>query len=127
MLLALRSRFSVEFCCNGYPQLIGGWRSSSQSLLKIFGNTKVANLFQGKLTDVETYPKMSQTEISRMKSPLLPLETLIGQEIRAENVEKPIFTYGQAALAKKEEDLFLTQIDCQQNPGNPSTSLSVFA
>ncbi|KAL2926051.1 hypothetical protein RDABS01_028710 [Bienertia sinuspersici] len=47
MLLALRPRFSVEFCCNGYPQLIGGWRSSSQSLLKIFGNSKVANLFQG--------------------------------------------------------------------------------
>ena len=70
---------------------------------------------------------MSQTEISSVKPPLVPLGTLIGREIRSENIEKPIIRYGQAALAKKGEDLFLIQRDCHRIPGDPSTSFSVFA
>ncbi|KAL5565947.1 hypothetical protein UlMin_029111 [Ulmus minor] len=70
---------------------------------------------------------MSQTEITRMKSPLVPLATLIGRELRNEKVEKPFVKYGQAALAKKGEDYFLIKLDCQRVPGNASTSFSVFA
>lgn len=70
---------------------------------------------------------MSETEVSRMKSSLVPLATLIGRELRNEKVEKPYIKYGQAALAKKGEDYFLIKTDCQRVPGNPSTSFSVFA
>lgn len=71
--------------------------------------------------------KMSQTEVARMKSPLVPLATLIGREIRSEKVEKPYLKYGQAALAKKGEDYFLIKPDCHRIHANPSTSFSVFA
>lgn len=70
---------------------------------------------------------MSQTEISFVKPPLVPLGTLIGRELRSEKVEKPIIRFGQAALAKKGEDYFLIKPDCQRIPGNPATSFSVFA
>lgn len=70
---------------------------------------------------------MSQTEVSRIKTPLVPLATLIGRELRNEKVEKPFVKYGQAALAKKGEDYFLIKPDCQRIPGNPSTAFSVFA
>lgn len=70
---------------------------------------------------------MSQTEVSQMKSPLVPLATLIGRELRGEKVEKPFVKYGQAALAKKGEDCFLIKPDCQRIAGNTSTSFSVFA
>lgn len=70
---------------------------------------------------------MSETEVSRMKSSLVPLATLLGRELRNEKVEKPYIKYGQAALAKKGEDYFLIKPDCQRVPGNPSTSFSVFA
>lgn len=70
---------------------------------------------------------MSQTEVSTVTPPLVPLGTLIGRELRSENVEKPIIRYGQAALAKKGEDYFLINPDCHRTPGNPSTSFSVFA
>ncbi|XP_031269577.1 probable protein phosphatase 2C 5 [Pistacia vera] len=70
---------------------------------------------------------MSQSEVSRMKPPLVPLGTLIGRELRNEKVEKPFVKYGQAALAKKGEDYFLIKPDCQRIPGNASTSFSVFA
>lgn len=70
---------------------------------------------------------MSQTEVTRVKPPLVPLGTLIGRELRSEKVEKPVIRYGQAALAKKGEDYFLIKPDCQRIPGNPSTSFSVFA
>ncbi|KAK9070695.1 hypothetical protein SSX86_011097 [Deinandra increscens subsp. villosa] len=72
---------------------------------------------------------MSENEIITMKtkSPLVPLGTLIGRELRHGNVEKPTVSYGQAALAKKGEDYFLIKPDCQRIPGNPSTSFSVFA
>ncbi|KAM7469928.1 hypothetical protein LguiA_008111 [Lonicera macranthoides] len=72
---------------------------------------------------------MSQSETSEMKAktPLVPLGTLIGRELRNEKVEKPIIKYGQAALAKKGEDYFLTKPDYQRISGNPSTSISVFA
>lgn len=70
---------------------------------------------------------MSQTEVSRVTPPLVPLGTLIGRELRLDKVEKPIIRYGQAALAKKGEDYFLIKPDCQRNPGDPSTSFSVFA
>ena len=70
---------------------------------------------------------MSQTEVSMMKPPLVPLATLIGRELRGEKVEKPFVKYGQAALAKKGEDYFLIKPDCQRIPGNASTSFSVFA
>ncbi|KAF2288287.1 hypothetical protein GH714_005822 [Hevea brasiliensis] len=62
-----------------------------------------------------------------MKSPLVPLGTLIGRELRNEKVEKPFVKYGQAALAKKGEDYFLIKPDCQRIPGDSSTSFSVFA
>ncbi|KAL2468640.1 putative protein phosphatase 2C 5 [Forsythia ovata] len=73
--------------------------------------------------------EMSQTEVSQMKQKQLPvpLGTLIGRELRNIKVEKPTVKYGQAALAKKGEDYFLIQLDCQRVPGNPSTSFSLFA
>ncbi|KAK3418696.1 hypothetical protein EUGRSUZ_H03276 [Eucalyptus grandis] len=70
---------------------------------------------------------MSQAEVSRMKPPLVPLATLIGRELRGGKVEKPLVKYGQAALAKKGEDYFLTKPDCERIAGDPSTSFSVFA
>lgn len=72
---------------------------------------------------------MSEKETFKMKtkSPLVPLGTLIGRELRHGNVEKPTVNYGQAALAKKGEDYFLINPDCHRIPGNPSTSFSVFA
>ncbi|OVA07459.1 Protein phosphatase 2C (PP2C)-like domain [Macleaya cordata] len=70
---------------------------------------------------------MSQSEVSSMRPPLVPLATLIGRELRSEKVEKPSVRCGQAALAKKGEDYFLIKPDCQRIPGNPSTSFSVFA
>lgn len=72
---------------------------------------------------------MSQSEVSNMKTkpPLVPLGTLLGRELRNNGVEKPSIKYGQAALAKKGEDLFLIKPDCQRILGNPSTSFSVFA
>lgn len=77
--------------------------------------------------NVEEKPKMGLTEVTTAKPPLVPLGTLIGRELRSENIEKPIIRYGQAALAKKGEDLVLINPDCQRTPGNPSTSFSVFA
>nr|XP_023912742.1 probable protein phosphatase 2C 5 isoform X2 [Quercus suber]POF10101.1 putative protein phosphatase 2c 5 [Quercus suber] len=70
---------------------------------------------------------MSRAEVSRMRTPLVPLGTLIGRELRNEKLEKPFLKYGQAALAKKGEDYFLIKPDCLRVPGNPSTSFSVFA
>ncbi|XP_057540097.1 probable protein phosphatase 2C 5 [Amaranthus tricolor] len=70
---------------------------------------------------------MSQTEITSAKPDLVPLGTLIGRELRSDNVEEPVIRYGQAALAKKGEDYFLIKPDCQRIPGNSSTSFSVFA
>lgn len=70
---------------------------------------------------------MSQAEVSRMKPPLVPLATLIGRELRGGKVEKPLVKYGQAALAKKGEDYFLTKPDCERIAGDPSTSFSVYA
>ncbi|KAL8171797.1 hypothetical protein V2J09_023601 [Rumex salicifolius] len=71
--------------------------------------------------------KMSQIEVSRAKPPLVPLGTLIGRELRSQKAETPVITYGQAAVAKKGEDLFLIKPDCQRIPGDPSTSFSLFA
>ncbi|KZV47326.1 putative protein phosphatase 2C 5 [Dorcoceras hygrometricum] len=72
---------------------------------------------------------MSRTEVSEMKQihQPIPLGTLIGRELRNEKVEKPTVKYGQAGLAKKGEDYFLTKPDYQRVPGDPSTSFSVFA
>ncbi|XP_042501060.1 probable protein phosphatase 2C 5 [Macadamia integrifolia] len=70
---------------------------------------------------------MNRNEVSTMKPPLVPLATLIGQELRNEKVEKPSIKYGQAALAKKGEDYFLIRSDCQRISGNPASSFSVFA
>ncbi|WCJ43003.1 Protein phosphatase 2C family protein [Euphorbia peplus] len=70
---------------------------------------------------------VSSADVSRMKSPLVPLGTLIGRELRNEKVEIPFVKYGQAALAKKGEDYFLVKLDCQRIPGDLSTSFSVFA
>lgn len=63
----------------------------------------------------------------KQKQQPVPLGTLIGRELRNEKLEKPAVKYGQAALAKKGEDYFLIQPDCQRIPGNPSTSFSLFA
>ena len=65
--------------------------------------------------------------MSIAKAPLVPLGTLIGRELRSQKGEKPVITYGQAALAKKGEDLFLIKPDCQRVSGDPSSSFSVFA
>lgn len=62
-----------------------------------------------------------------MRSPLVPLATLIGRELRGDKVGKPSIRCGQAGLAKKGEDYFLIKPDCQRIPGNPSTSFSVYA
>ena len=62
-----------------------------------------------------------------MKAPPVALATLIGRELRNENIEKPFVKYGQAGLAKKGEDYFLIKTDCQRIPGDPSTVFSVFA
>ncbi|KAK1440427.1 hypothetical protein QVD17_06254 [Tagetes erecta] len=72
---------------------------------------------------------MSEKEAFKMKttSPLVALGTLIGRELRHENVEKPTVSYGQAALAKKGEDYFLIKPDCYRISGDPTTSFSVFA
>ncbi|KAJ9185966.1 hypothetical protein P3X46_005533 [Hevea brasiliensis] len=70
---------------------------------------------------------VSTAEVTTMESPLVPLGTLIGRELRNEKVEKPFVKYGQAALAKKGEDYFLIKPDCQRIPGDMSTSFSVFA
>lgn len=70
---------------------------------------------------------MSQSEVSAMRSPPVPLATLIGRELRGEKVEKPSIRCGQAGLAKKGEDYFLIMPDCERISGNPSTSFSVFA
>ncbi|KAL5996304.1 hypothetical protein ACLOJK_026380 [Asimina triloba] len=70
---------------------------------------------------------MSDSRVSTMKPPLVPLATLIGRELRSEKIEKPLVKYGHAALAKKGEDYFLIKPDCQRIPGNSATSFSVFA
>ncbi|KAG9129797.1 hypothetical protein Leryth_016005 [Lithospermum erythrorhizon] len=72
---------------------------------------------------------MSQVEVSKMKQrpSLVPLGALISQELRNDKVEKPTIRYGQAALAKKGEDYFLINPDCQRVQGDPSTSFSAFA
>lgn len=69
---------------------------------------------------------MSVSKASRTKQSLVPLATLIGNELRGEKVEKPFIKYGQAALAKKGEDYFLIKTDCQRVPGDPSSAFSVF-
>lgn len=63
---------------------------------------------------------------SRTKQSLVPLATLIGRELRSEKLEKPLLIHGQAALAKKGEDFFLIQTDCERIPGDPSSAFSVF-
>lgn len=70
---------------------------------------------------------MSKTELSRMRTPPVPLATLIGRELRNEKPEKPFVKYGQAGLAKKGEDYFLIKTECQRVPGDSSTLFSVFA
>ncbi|KAK4476719.1 hypothetical protein RD792_015879 [Penstemon davidsonii] len=62
----------------------------------------------------------------KQKQHPVPLGTLIGRELRNEKVENPTIKYGQAALAKKGEDYFLTQPDCQRITGNLSSPFSVF-
>lgn len=57
---------------------------------------------------------------------LVPLASLIGQELRHEKFEKPCIRYGHAAQPKKGEDYFLIKTDCQRIPGNSSTSFTVF-
>eukprot|EP00252_Welwitschia_mirabilis_P019539 TRINITY_DN4545_c0_g1_i2.p1 TRINITY_DN4545_c0_g1~~TRINITY_DN4545_c0_g1_i2.p1 ORF type:complete len:433 (-),score=82.72 TRINITY_DN4545_c0_g1_i2:93-1391(-) len=58
---------------------------------------------------------------------LVPLASLISQELRHEKVEQPCIRYGHAAQPKKGEDYFLIKTDCQRIPGNQSTAFSVFA
>uniref|UniRef100_A0A0C9RPU4 protein-serine/threonine phosphatase n=1 Tax=Wollemia nobilis TaxID=56998 RepID=A0A0C9RPU4_9CONI len=58
---------------------------------------------------------------------LVPLASLISQEIRHEKFEKPCIRYGHYAQSKKGEDYFLVKTDCQRIPGNPSSTFSVFA
>ncbi|KAK7269398.1 hypothetical protein RIF29_22124 [Crotalaria pallida] len=70
---------------------------------------------------------MSETELSTMKQPFVPLATLIGCQLRNLKIEKPFVKYGQAGLAKKGEDYFLIKTDCQRIPGDSSTAFSVFA
>lgn len=69
---------------------------------------------------------MSESEITSMRPPLVPLATLIGRELRTEKIEKPSVKFGQAALAKKGEDYFLIKPDCYRIPGDSTTAFSVF-
>ncbi|WOL15998.1 putative protein phosphatase 2C 33 [Canna indica] len=62
-----------------------------------------------------------------MRSPLVPLATLIGRELRSGKSEKPEIKYGNAAFAKRGEDYFLVRPDCIRVPGDASSSFSVFA
>ena len=57
---------------------------------------------------------------------LVPLASLIGQELRHEKFDKPCIRYGHVAQPKKGEDYFLVKTECQWIPGNSSTSFSVF-
>ena len=64
-----------------------------------------------------------------MRPPLVPLATLIGEEIRKNGKDpgEPVITYGHAGLAKRGEDYFLIKCDCQRFLNGPSPSFSVFA
>lgn len=69
---------------------------------------------------------MSQTEV-KTRTPLVPLGTLLGRELRNDGAEKPAIKYGQAAMAKKGEDYFLIDLKCERILENTSTPFSVFA
>ncbi|KAF1002516.1 putative protein phosphatase 2C 5 [Apium graveolens] len=69
---------------------------------------------------------MSQTEV-KTRPPLVPLGTLLGRELRNDGVEKPGIKYGQAAMAKKGEDYFLIELNCERILENASMPFSVFA
>jgi hypothetical protein len=60
------------------------------------------------------------------RPPLVPLATLIGQELREENSLNPIVKYEYYNYAKRGEDLVLIKPDCLRVPNDPSTSFSVF-
>ncbi|XP_074570217.1 putative protein phosphatase 2C 33 [Curcuma longa] len=62
-----------------------------------------------------------------IQSPMVPLATLIGREIRGGKSEKPSIKYGHAAFAKRGEDYFLVRPDCFRVPGDPISLFSVFA
>lgn len=68
---------------------------------------------------------MNQTEV-KTRPPLVPLGTLLGRELR-NDVEKPAIKYGQAAMAKKGEDYFLIELECERIIEDTSTPFSVFA
>lgn len=70
--------------------------------------------------------KAASRTTTTTKQSLVPLATLIGRELRSEKLEKPLLIHGQAALAKKGEDFFLIQTDCERVPGDPSSNFSVF-
>ncbi|XP_042422574.1 probable protein phosphatase 2C 33 [Zingiber officinale] len=62
-----------------------------------------------------------------IQSPMVPLATLIGLEIRGGKSEKPSIKYGNAAFAKRGEDYFLVRPDCFRVPGDATSLFSVFA
>ncbi|MCL7045891.1 hypothetical protein MKW94_025952 [Papaver nudicaule] len=80
-----------------------------------------------KSSSAEVITTTTTDNTNNMRSPLVPLATLIGRELRGDKVGKPSIRCGQAGLAKKGEDYFLIKPDCQRIPGNPSTSFSVYA
>lgn len=62
----------------------------------------------------------------RKRQQLVPLASLISQEIRHDKVKRPCIRYGHAAQSKKGEDYFLIKMDCQRIPGNSASTFSVF-
>ena len=53
---------------------------------------------------------------------MVPLASLIDQELRHEKFEKPCIRYGYVAQPKKGEDYFIIKTNCQRIPRNSSTS-----
>ncbi|CAA7388934.1 unnamed protein product [Spirodela intermedia] len=68
-------------------------------------------------------------EPSGMRPPLVPLATLIGEELRKNGKDpgEPLITYGHSGLAKRGEDYFLIKRDCQRSLDGSSPAFSVFA
>lgn len=68
-------------------------------------------------------------EPSGVRPPLVPLATLIGEELRKNGKDpgEPLITYGHSGLAKRGEDYFLIKRDCQRSLDGSSPAFSVFA
>ncbi|MQM15224.1 hypothetical protein Taro_048168 [Colocasia esculenta] len=70
-----------------------------------------------------------ERELSSARAPLVPLATLIGQELRRNGkaTGEPVITCGHAGLAKRGEDYFLIKHDCPRVLDGSPSPFSVFA